>query len=73
MEEFKSRKNINPKKKNVPYYEGRGEKIERNQAIASDYVAGMSTAELVKKYGISQTRIYQLINRYEVWGGGKND
>jgi len=45
---------------------------ERDKALINDYRAGIySTAEMVGKYGISMTRIYQILNHYGVARIGK--
>ena len=45
---------------------------ERDKALVNDYRAGIfSTAELVGKYKISMTRIYQILDHYGVDRIGK--
>ena len=41
-------------------------KTERNESIYKDYKAGLSSVELVKKYGITQTRIFKIIQRFKL-------
>ena len=39
----------------------------RDQALVNDYKAGIfKNSELVAKYGVSSTRIYQVLNHYGV-------
>ena len=46
------------KKNRVPAAEA-----ERNKQVYQDYLSGMSSAELIAKYGFSNTRLYFIINR----------
>lgn len=41
------------------------EQSERNQALYKDYKRGMGTVELITKYKVSNTRIYQIIKKIE--------
>ena len=36
---------------------------QRNKEMYEDKMAGMSNAQLVGKYGISQNRVYQIVNK----------
>lgn len=40
-------------------------KTERNAALFKDYKSGMNIVEMVQKYQITQTRIFQIISRFK--------
>jgi Mor family transcriptional regulator len=39
---------------------------KRDKALIEDYISGLSSAKLSGKYGISQSRIYQVLNHYKI-------
>ncbi len=41
-------------------------KTSRNEALVEDYKAGMSMVDLIKKYNVTHTRIYAIVNSYGV-------
>jgi len=43
---------------------GLKEKVQRNDELLTDYLAGYKITWLIEKYKISKQRIYQIIKRY---------